>query len=325
MGCKYASVFRKEFSDFISLRLASGIKNKDEKYMLAELDRFLIENKVEAKALTENIILKWFHEMDVSPRTKKRKASAMRVFAKYLLSMGIEAFIMEIPQGSLNYVPYIFSEDEFVRIISVVDNFASKPSTFRYQAAKQMPLLIRILYGCGLRLQEALLLRWCNVNTKDATLFVEHAKNDKQRIVPMSASLARICEKYRYSGLCATEESDYLFSKNGIEPYSKNRIQTVFNVTLKEAGIEFYKVKKKERGPCLHCLRHLFVFHSFSQAESSGMPFDDSVPYLSTYLGHSHIMETDKYLKFSHVMFTDAHEAIDNYTKGVFPKVVVSE
>jgi integrase len=94
---------------------------------------------------------------------------------------------------------------------------------------------------------------------------------------------------------------------------------------MKKAGIEYVRSARQERGPCLHCLRHLFVLRSFSKAESDGMAFSDSVPYLSTYLGHNSIMETDRYLKFSYEMYSDAHDAINAYVDGVFPKVVTVE
>lgn len=43
--------------------------------------------------------------------------------------------------------------------------------------------------------------------------------------------------------------------------------------------------KKHERCPCLHCIRHVFVFNSFAAAEKAGRKIDDSVPF-SIYLGH---------------------------------------
>ncbi|MDR2559007.1 MAG: PDDEXK nuclease domain-containing protein [Oscillospiraceae bacterium] len=318
--------YNRELKRLVAVELKLGkfkpIYKGQMEYMLADLDRFLVKQEFKTKELTESILLKWFQAMDVTPRTKQRKVSATRMFIKYLSSLGIEAFVPEFPKSSDYYVPYIFSDDEFARIIAVADNWGRKRSGFKYRIAQQMPLLLRILYGCGLRLQEALSLQWSDVNFNQGTLFIKHAKYDKQRIIPMSNTLTKIFELYRYSGLCAPGDYDYLFSKNGSDPASKSRVEHIFIVILKDAGIEYFKAKEKERGPCLHCLRHLFAFHSFSQAESMGIPFNDSVPYLSTYLGHSNILGTDKYLNFSHEMYTDAHDAINNYTKGVFPKAV---
>ena len=59
-----------------------------------------------------------------------------------------------------------------------------------------MPLLFRMLYGCGLRISEALALLKSDVDLKDGLLHIRHGKNDRERIVPMSASLTEECRKY---------------------------------------------------------------------------------------------------------------------------------
>jgi len=322
---KYESVLRQEFDDYLTLRALSGRKSKDDKYILADLDRFLVSAEITSKALTENTVTKWFQSMNVKSRTKKRKASVVRELAKYLSSLGIEAFAPELPRISYDYVPYIFTEDEFSRIIAVVDNLSVPSYISGIQATSQAPFLIRLLFGCGLRLGEALSLCWRDVDTDAGTLLIKYAKNAKQRIVPMSDSMSELCTIYQRSGLCGAGEADYLFGNREGTPYCQTWFRLIFTSVLSLAGVEYVRSSKQERGPCLHCLRHLFVLRSFSKAESEGRPLDDSVPYLSTYLGHNSIMETDKYLKFSYEMYPDAHETISTYISGVFPKLGVSE
>jgi integrase len=322
---RYASILRQEFDDYLSLRNLSGRKNKEEKYVLADLDRFLVRNGATAKALTESTVTQWIQSMDVKASTKKRKVAVVRDLAKYLSSLGIEAFVPESPRGSHDYVPYIFSEDELSRIIAVADNLPIPPYISGIQSAAQVPFLIRLLFGCGLRLGEALSLCWRDIDFNEGTLLIRYAKNEKQRLVPMSGSLAKICAMYRQSDLCSAGETDYLFGNREGVPYCQTQFRRIFSTILAKAGVEYVRASKQERGPCLHCLRHLFVLRSFSKAESEGRPLDDSVPYLSTYLGHNSIMETDKYLKFSYEMYPDAHESISAYTSGVFPKMEVPE
>jgi integrase len=327
MRYKYESVLHQEFNDYLELRSASGRKdtNKKVKYTLDELDRFLVKNEQTTKTLTEDILIRWLQSMDVKPSTRKRKVIAIRGLAKYLSSLGIEACDPELPRETYDYVPYIFLEDELARIIYETDNLALNHNISGTQAAVQMPVLIRLLYGCGLRLGEALALCWDNVDFNSGTLLIIYSKNEKQRIVPMSDSLTEICKAYRYSGLCRSGETDYLFGNRKGVPYSQVWVEQLFTSILQRAGIEYVRSEKYERGPCLHCFRHLFVLRSFAKAESAGRAFIDSVPYLSTYLGHSSIMETDKYLKFSYEMYPDAHDTISAYTKGIFPKAVTDE
>ena len=59
-----------------------------------------------------------------------------------------------------------------------------------------MPVLMRMLYGCGLRVSEALNLTVKDVDLENGILYIRHAKNDKERLVPMSASLTEKCRTF---------------------------------------------------------------------------------------------------------------------------------
>jgi integrase len=60
-----------------------------------------------------------------------------------------------------------------------------------------MAVLFRMLYATGMRLEEALTLRDIDVDVVAKTLFIKGAKNGQDRRIPMSASLAQVCEEYR--------------------------------------------------------------------------------------------------------------------------------
>ena len=98
-----------------------------------------------------------------------------------------------------------------------------------------------------------------------------------------------------------------------------------FNGILEQGGISSPGRKKHQRGPCIHCLRHAFVFKSFADAQKDGQRIDDAVPYLSIYLGHDSLKETEKYMKFSSEMFPEAMELFDDYTAQIFPEVNYDE
>ncbi|MCD8397197.1 MAG: hypothetical protein LUD12_08455, partial [Lachnospiraceae bacterium] len=68
-----------------------------------------------------------------------------------------------------------------------------------------------------------------------------------------------------------------------------------------------------------------FFIHSFAQAEKNGRPVNDSVPFLSVYLGHHDMDETEKYLKFSGDMFPEHIQMFEDYTAGVFTEVPYEE
>ncbi|ETP71175.1 hypothetical protein UYO_2875 [Lachnospiraceae bacterium JC7] len=59
--------------------------------------------------------------------------------------------------------------------------------------------------------------------------------------------------------------------------------------------------------------------------ERSGIKASESVPFLSTYLGHDSLYETEKYLKYSGNYFEDTLTKFDDYSGELFPEVIIYE
>ena len=118
---------------------------------------------------------------------------------------------------------------------------------------------------------------------------------------------------------------NYIFpGKDGTKHISQRVLQEWFETLLKDTGI-FIRTKNHARGPCLHCFRQLFAVKSFAQAERAGRSTNDSVPYLSVYLGHSSMTETEKYLKFNSDIFPEHTVLFENFSEGLFPEVSYEE
>jgi integrase len=251
-------------------------------------------------------------------RTVGDKVSCLRGFLKYLRYCGIPAFVPHCPQYSEDYVPYIFSDDEMTKIFCTADAKAiitKGPAISRFE----FPMILRLLYGCGLRLGETLNLIVSDVDFKRGTLFIRIAKNKKQRIVPMHESLTKILMQYCAAMDITANPNAFLFP--GAKPDShltNGSADYKFKETLKSTGRYVKPERPGQRGQCLHCLRHLFALKSFAQAECAGRSASDSVPYLSVYLGHYDMDGTEKYLKFSSDIFPEHTEMFAAYPTGVF-------
>lgn len=152
-------------------------------------------------------------------------------------------------------------------------------------------------------------------------LFVRHAKNDKQRYVPMDISLTELIRAY----LSIVPQREYLFvnSTSG-RRYSAEWARKRMGHLLQDCGIDFERVRKYERGPCLHCFRHTFAAKAFDQLLQTPLDFADAVPFISTYLGHCDLRETDKYLQANYDFFQRDHTLITDYTRkhNIFPEVI---
>lgn len=151
-------------------------------------------------------------------------------------------------------------------------------------------------------------------------LKLKYTKGGKQRLVPIHLSLTEILKQYGMAlGIIGYPDA-YLFpTVDPMEPVTTHSAQHKFNDILELGDISLSGRKKNQRGSCMHCIRHVFVFNSFANAEKDGRRIDDSVPYLSIYLGHDSLNETEKYLKFSSEMFPEAMELFDGYITNYMP------
>ncbi len=285
---------------------------------MADFDGFLHEERTSEKKLDISQISRWIEKMNVKAGTKKGKLSKLRRFADYLSTLGIPAELPEMPRVNSDFKPYVFTYDEMRSIFEVADDLAiTKPSS---SAAEQVPMLLRILYGCGLRLGEATSLKWDDVDLDSGIITIREAKFQKQRVVPMCDELTRILKLYKAAKYSDTREHGYVFSDRNGKP-RKGGYWTSFHSILCELGIKNAQTSKDAgRGPCIHSLRHTFTMHSFLKAEAEGRDFMGSAPFLSAYLGHESLMHTDKYLKARYELYPESHTAIENYTQDVFPE-----
>jgi integrase len=271
----------------------------------------------------EMTVAEWINAVDVTAPTKCNRHNAIKKFADFAFPLGIVIAMPERPKLYSGYTPYLFNEDEMQRIFAAADNFEYK--RYKTDAYVQVPVLLRILFGCGLRLGEAIRLKWVNVDLHEGTIRILDAKNEKQRLVPMHQSMTDILIKYKNLTYTSKNSSMLLFPNRHGGVRSFNGVQQWFSKLMHDAGIVYIKHRIHERGPCWHCIRHQFALESFSAADAMGVPFMDFVPYLSTYLGHSGIMETEKYLRANFVMYKEAQRKISEYTNHLFPEVMPYE
>lgn len=325
MKYAFSNAFASEMEGYLNLLYESGRYICRIQSSLRSLNKYLVTKGLTQKVLNAKTVSAWIKTRNVSSPTKAQDINNAKGFAKYLVSLGFEACCPEMPKVQSDYVPYMFSDAEFERIISVADNFeAGKVMT---RSALIFPILFRILYGCGLRLGEGRSLRWKDTDLENGILTIREAKNLKQRFVPMDDTMTKLLKSYRamtrIDGIC----EDYLFESNCNpgEPFRNNTFYVWFAKILKMAGIHYAKQNCRERGPCPHCLRHCFTLKSFLKSENEGRHFEDTAPYLAAYLGHDSPKETEAYLRSNHTVYMQSHKRVNAAIGHLFPEVSFDE
>jgi integrase len=321
----YASVFASEIVKYLKLLSEAGRYIYGIQSSLRSLDKHLVDDGLSKKVLEAEIVSAWTKTRNVGTSTKADDICNVRGFCKYLTSVGFKADCPETPKVQKTYMPYVFSDAELERIITAADNFEARSKPV--QSDMVFPILLRILFGCGLRLGEGRSLRWKDVDLENGVLAIREAKNLKQRFVPMDVSMTMLLKSYKAMTQVDNICGDYLFESNCNpgDPFRNNTFYEWFMRILKAAGINYAKQSNHERGPCPHCLRHCFTLKSFLKSESEGRCFEDSAIFLSAYLGHDSPKETETYLRSNHTVYTQSHKRVNSAVGHVFPEVDFGE
>lgn len=322
MPKQYGSCLAAEMNDY--LKLLENADKDTSKYRTTfnSLDAYLLNSNISQKALTEAVVSGWLKTLAHKPKSKRNYTGNLRRFARYLSALEIPAYEPELFRTQSDYVVYTFSDEEFAAIIDAADNFAAIKSK-ENETSYVFPMLLRILYGCGLRLGEALSLRWRDIDLDTEVITIRKAKNHKQRIVPISSSLAEVLRLYNRRMIEDDSDASLLFESVRIKgrPYMQNTFRLWFSQILEQAGIPNVRSAPSERIKSPHTLRHYFTFKSFLKSEAEGRPLEESGPRLAAYLGHESLAGTEKYITTNYVLYKNSHARMEESVGNLFPEV----
>lgn len=257
-------------------------------------------------------------EGNESTRTRSIRDSLVRQFAIFLNTIGMDAYILPIRKrkDTSTFTPYIFSEQQIYDLFEVVDSLPYKYRSPNYHFI--YPLLIRLLYGCGLRISEALTLNIEDIDFDEGILCIKQSKYNNTRLVPMSISLQYSFRKYMSQVNYKKSDTGFLFRNRWNNPYRPGSILQRFKIFLQEAGIHH---TQNGKSPRLHDLRHTFAVHSLDHMSAQGLDTLCAIPYLSTYMGHRTVKCTEQYLRITPEAYQKIITALGPIYENLFPEV----
>lgn len=257
-----------------------------------------------------------------SPKTQHARMTTIRQFALYMNRLGYNCFVfpkMDIIKIKNDFIPYIFTYDEVNRLASVLDQITPSPISPQYHLI--YPMLFRMLYGCGLRINEALALRNDDVDLVSGIIKITDSKNGEQRLLPMAKSLRGYCIQYKKRLELEVFRSELYYPSPRGGEYCSTPIYCQFRKFMTKAGI----YRADGTPPRVHDIRHTFAVHSLEKMVFEGRDIYCALPYLSTYLGHRGIESTEKYLRLTKEAFESVLNCMERYYLGVFPEVINDE
>ena len=280
--------------EFLELRESQGFSTKSYIKALRSLDGFYYNHYPTETNLTKTIVMEW---IDVSFRQSlsymNRKISVIRNLGKYMADKGLDAYIIPDRFITDKRVPvaYIFTDDEMKRLFNAIDNHVFSKNAF---AHCQFPVLLRLIYTCGLRPQEGRTLEHDKVNITTGEILITKTKGNKDRIVVMSDDMLGLYRKYDALRKIKYPESAYAFPNTNGNAYSCEWLRVHFLKCWQSANPSI--LTKDLARVRVYDLRHRFASAVLNQWLDEQRNLDVMLPYLQAYMGHAVLSSTAQYI-----------------------------
>lgn len=317
-SCTYNSALAPFFTQHLAEKRVFGCRYATAETYLQAFDRYLVENGITQPNFTRELLDAWIdRHPNESPHTQFIRYTVIRQFCLFLERQGHAPYIPTeylLAKRHQTFVPYIFSTEEIGHLLAVLDQTPPDPRSLL--RAEIVPLVFRLLYGCGLRISEALHLRVRDVDLARGMLTIRETKFLKDRLVPVAPSVVARLQQYHVKHLTDSRADAWFFPAPDGGEWSPQVFYMLFRHALHQCGIPH---GGRSRGPRVHDLRHTFACHRLAQWLREGVDVDIALPILSTYLGHESVYRTQRYLHLFPQLYPDITAKLTAFCGTVIP------
>ena len=318
----FVSAFAGEIDVFLDYRQATGICINQDILYLKKLDVFLEDNKIPLIGFDAEVSALWRSHRDVeSDHGHYMRINFTKRFFEFLFVKGYKVTLLrDVRPPKSNFVPHIYTDDEIDRYFQAVDayDFPGNPKN-----KIQLPVLFRLLYSCGLRVTETLMIRMKDVDLEEGIIRLRVTKGSKERYAVLSESMHALLKEYADKTFYLLGEDDFIFSNRKGSALRRDWLEEIHSRLLCMAGIPSASASGSTKR--LHDWRHTHAVGAFKQMVERGHDMYVALPILSAYMGHSSIMATERYLRLAVNLYPYLQKKFDATLEDVFGKEVHCE
>jgi integrase/recombinase XerD len=286
------SLFTPYIDEMLDFKVRLGYERRTHEGFLNDFSRYCAQYYPIQKCLTKELVLAWcMRRQTESPSGFRRRIIAVREFGKYMEAIGKESYILpsRFAGGRITFIPYIFSDEELANFFSEADSLElNRRSPYRHVI---LPVMLRMIYFCGLRPNEGREIRKMDVNLNDGVLFIRKNKSHRERYVPMSEDMRSLCISYNEKLRLFAPESEFFFPNTEGTAYSAKWLTKQFLSTWEK--IRDNQCPQRVR---VYDLRHRFATTVMMKWLDNNADLYAKLPYLSTYMGHANFSDTAYYI-----------------------------
>ena len=192
--------------------------------------------------------------------------NALKLFFQVVENRLLDPRLIHRPKQA-KVLPNVLSKEEVKLLLEAIQNVKHRA-------------MLSLIYACGLRSGELLVLKPEHIDSKRMILIIKNAKGNKDRIAPLSPKIVEQLRTY-YK---AFKPKRYLFEgQQAGMPYDARSLQLVLKQALQKAGIK--------KPVTLHWLRHSYATHLLEAGTD--------LRYIQEILGHASSKTTEIYTHVS--------------------------
>ena len=318
---EYRSALASYISGLLQQKKACGYLYDSEAYVLESFDRFCIHEHHTVPTISRDLVMKWaIQRPNEGKNTRNQRVSVVRQLALYMQSLGENPYMPRHFASETVEVPHVLTREELTALFAVIDAYSPPQPAFQRLAATYR-VLFRLFYCCGLRLAEGCYLRRRCLDLKRGRITVLRSKGNKDRLVYLHDDVVAMCREYDERMQSLAPNREWFFPGWRVDrPIQKSSVDHKFSELWNRTPLAG-KVGKK---PTVQCLRHTFVVDRMNQWMRNGIDTAVMMPYLSRYLGHASILETQYYYHSIEQAFPIVRSR-DTAAERIIPEVVVYE
>lgn len=314
----YKSNFAERIQDFIRQKQALGYSYADKEKTMNNFDVFCREKFQNETVLTKELCYAWVYDSKYKVGDRGR-LSPIREFAKYLISIGENAYIIptELKIENPRRLPHIYTETEIAALWKAFDELPPRKGLPVRHIV--VPAIFRLIYCCGLRPCEARRLSVSDVDLQSGRIDILESKGHKSRIIIMADDVTAFMKEYDCQVAKHMPGRATFFPSSDDTVYTRVWLNREFDRAKEKAGITQFG----SNTPRVYDFRHSFATHRLYQWMCAGEDMDAKLPYLSAYMGHVSITSTYYYIHLVPGVFSEMSGTDYSALEKLIPEVAV--
>lgn len=323
MQSQFTSKLNKHIEAFLAEKHALGYIYAEGERYLRHFDEFCQLQFPDASTITKKLAMSW---ATAHPNENKvgmvRRLSPVRELSRFLQRRDIDAYVIPNIIGgntNRNFSPHIFTDSELQKIFQASDNLrgSNRQETGHIVA----PIMLRLMYCCGLRPFEARQIKRADINMTDGFIFIPESKMRRDRYVVMPDEMVEYCYLYDQQMRKYRPDSEYFFpANNNPDPvFDRHWLARVLERSLNLSGLTEFSGGH----PRPYDFRHTFATKTLYRWFREGRDLDAWLPYLSAYMGHANFAHTAYYLHLVPEFFLQLPDKFQKQYAELLPEVPV--